>query len=92
MQNILNQNQIRPINVYFRSGGSASAPIMLQCMSDDKVSDVIEKYRNSSGDRDMTKKFIFNAMALNPNLTLEEAGMADNDNVFVVATRGVKGG
>ena len=98
MQNILSQNQFqppKPIDIIFRVSGATgqeSAPIMVQCMSDEKVSDVIEKYRNQSNDRDMTKKFIFNAMPLNPNLTVAEAGMEEGSNVFVVVVHGVKGG
>ena len=31
-------------------------------------------------------------MALNPGLTAAEAGLRDNANIFVVATKGVRGG
>ena len=82
------------ISVIFRASGAtgqASAPIMVQCMSDEKVSEVIEKYRNKSGDRDPTKKFIFNAKNLAPSLTVAEAGITNNANIFVVATKGIKG-
>ena len=82
------------ISVIFRASGAtgqASAPIMVQCMSDEKVSEVIEKYRNKSGDRDPTKKFIFNAKNLAPSLSVAEAGITNNANIFVVATKGIKG-
>ena len=61
-------------------------------MLEDKVSDAIEKYRNDSNDRDQTKKFIFNAKPLHPSLKLIEAGITNNANVFVVVTKGIKGG
>ena len=83
-----------PICIIFRRSGEISnkPPIMIQCRRKDKVSDAIQKYRNESLDFDETKKFIFNAIQLNPSLTLEEANMCDNSNVFVVVTQDVKGG
>ncbi len=82
------------LNVFFRQGGSNTnnqPPIMIQCRPDDKVSDIIEKYRTKSMDNDISKKFIFNAKALAPTLKLSEAGITNNANIFVVTTQGVKG-
>ena len=95
MQNILNKNKITEFDVIFRQSGAtgqASAPIMVQCMPEEKVSEVIEKYRNKSGDRDTTKNFIFNVFALNPDLTAVEAGLHNNATIYVVATKGIRGG
>jgi len=80
--------------VIFRSsgqGGPQQAPVMVQCMPDDKVQSLIDKYRNKSGDNDPSKKFIFNAKNLSPSLSVAEAGIANNANIFVVTTKGVKG-
>ena len=80
--------------VIFRSsgqGGPQTAPVMVQCMPDDKVQSVIDRYRSKSGDNDPSKKFIFNAKNLSPSLTVAEAGIANNANIFVVTTKGVKG-
>ena len=60
-------------------------------MPDEKVATLIERYRNKAGDRDQTKKFIFNDKNLNPSLSLAEAGIAHNSNIFVVTTKGVHG-
>ena len=82
------------ICVIFRASGTAGpqgAPIMIQCMPDDRVSDVINKYRIKANDNDTSKKFIFNAKNLNASLTLSEAGITNNANIFVVTTKGVKG-
>ena len=65
---------------------------MVKYKPEDKVSKIIERYRRQSGDKDLSKKFIFNAIALNPGLTAAEAGLRDNANIFVVATKGVRGG
>ena len=79
------------IGITFRSNHDAP-PIMVQCYPDDKVSDVIKKYRDMALDRDMTKKFVFNAITLNPSLTVAESGMTNNCSVFVVATKDIRGG
>ena len=88
------QGQAQGFSVIFRASGAtgqAGAPIMIQCTPNDKVSDIIEKYRNKANDRDDTKKFIFNAKNLNTSLSVAEAGITNNANIFVVATKGIKG-
>ena len=94
MKNQLNESQYHSIKVIFRTGSNReiSCPIMVVCTPDEKIFKVIERYRLMSNDLDDTKKFIFNGFALNPSLTIAEAGMANNSNVFVVATKGIKGG
>ena len=64
---------------------------MIQCLDTDRLSEVIQRYRVKSNDNDDSKKFIFNAKQLNMSLTVGEAGLTDNANIFVVTTRGVKG-
>ena len=81
-------------SVIFRASGAtgqAGAPIMVQCTPNDKVSDIIDRYRNKANDHDNTKKFIFNAKNLNTSLSVAEAGITNNANIFVVATKGIKG-
>ena len=95
MQKILDKPIITAFTVIFRASGATgqdSQPIEVHCMPDDKVSKIIERYRRQSGDKDLSKKFIFNAFPLNPDLTAAEAGLTDNANIFVVATKGVRGG
>ena len=60
-------------------------------MPDEQVSELIQRYRTKTGDKDPTKKFIFNAKNLNQNLTVGQAGISNNGNIFVVTTQGVKG-
>jgi len=83
------------ICVFFRNNsanGKNSAPIMIQCMPNEKVSSLIEKYRNKTNDRDLTEKFTFNAKTLNPQLFVFEAGITNNSKIFIVETKGVNGG
>ena len=76
------------ITVIFRkSGESIGPPIYIQCTRDEKVSDWIEKYRNKSGDRDLSIAFVANAKKLNYSLTVEEQGLTNNINIFVVKVK-----
>ena len=54
------------------------------CRDSDKVSDIILRYRNKSGDYDKNTKFIFNDKDLNHNLSLAEAGITNcaHINIF----------
>ena len=91
-QNILDKNIIPEFDVIFRANGPTGEPIMVQCKSGDKVSKIINKYRMRSADQDTSKKFIFNGFALNPDLTAVEAGLHNNATIYVVATKGIRGG
>ena len=89
-----NNNSQPGLNVVFRvsgPGGQGQPPITIQCMPDEQVSELIQRYRTKTGDKDPTKKFIFNAKNLNQNLTVGQAGISNNGNIFVVTTQGVKG-
>ena len=83
------------MSIIFRASGAGGEqnrpPITIQCLGDEKVADIIKKYRIKADDKDESKKFIFNAKALNVTLTVAEAGLTNNANIFVVTTKGVKG-
>ena len=81
--NDLDNNQ-RKINIIFRT--NKNSPINAECFVNEKVSDIIQRYRNKALDFDYSKKFIFNAKSINPNLSSEEAGLTNNSNIFVVKT------
>jgi len=94
--NLLNdnfQNQIELpknyIDVRFRK---KDCEYIIQCNLNDKVSNVIEKYRIKANDRETKVKFIYNLMYLNPSLTVAEAGLQNNSTIFVVSTGDVRGG
>ena len=80
------------ISVFFRKSGNGvnDPPIMIQCTLNEKVSELIKRYRTKSNDH-QPKKFIFNAKQLNETLSCAEAGLTNNSNIFVVTTEGVKG-
>ena len=62
-------------------------PIMVNVKEDEKISDIIQKYREKSSNYDDNLKFIFNAKDLINSLTAAEAGLTNNANIFVVKTR-----
>ena len=90
MQEEMKQNLIerqKKVDVTFHQGnhvGFDVSQIKCQCSFDDKVSSMIEKYRNLSGDMNSDKKFIFNTKSLVPALTLAESGFNKFNDVFVI--------
>lgn len=69
-----------------------SSPIVVQCLYNEKFSEVIKRYRYKSNDNDEYKRFIYNGKGSHDHsLTVEELGIANNANIFVVPTKGVKG-
>ena len=92
MQNILNNQINNGISVVFRQANPNYFPKIepiriYDCYPEQKVSSIIEKYRTKSGDYDVDRKFIFNAKNLSPYLSLAEAGILNNANIFVVKTK-----
>ena len=86
--------QSKEFSVIFIAVGAtlkAEAPIIVQTTPEEKVSAIIEKYRNMANDHDKNRKFIYNAKNLNPNLTVGEAGITNNANIFVIKTKGKMG-
>ena len=95
LNNIQNKNENKfntniELSLYFKQNWEHKPPIYIECNSKDKVSDIIEKYRNKANDYDDSKKFIFNARNLNPSLSLVEAGIKNNSNIFVCRSKGIK--
>ncbi len=93
-QNKTEINNDENMHVFFRVGGNTgpvSSTLKIQFKSNEKVSDLIQRYRDKSGDNDKTKKFIYNAKSLSEEMTVEQAGITKNSNIFVVAMKGIKG-
>ena len=90
-ENIQKEKEISTsISVIFRNGRDNNC--IVQCRFNEIISDVIGRYRNMASDFSDTEKFIFNAKALNPGITVAEAGLDNNSNIFVVETKGIRGG
>jgi hypothetical protein len=67
--------------------------ITILCHLDEKVSDVIQRYRIKTGDQDIAKIiYYFNSRDLNPNITVAEAGLYNLATIYVHHTGGMYGG
>ena len=81
----LNFNQ----NVIFRfTNFDNQIPVMIPFDPNEKVSALIERFRKRSNFYDEKVKFIYNAKNLNVNLTIGEAGITNNSNIFLVRNDG----
>ena len=84
-------NLLREISISFRSGCGLKSRTDIKCLLNEKVSDIIERYREKSGDNDPTKKFVFNAKDLDLSLTVAEAGLVNDSSINVYTTKCIKG-
>ena len=83
------------INIVFNvSGDKDITALQINILIDinEKVSTLIQNYRDKAQDFEKMKKFIFNAKELNPSLSCEESGLCNNSVVHVINTRNVDGG
>ena len=96
MMDELMQNTSEEITIIFRVSsffGLKNNVISIQCELNQKVSEVIFKFRMKSGIIfNEGEKYIFNAKNLNGDFTLEESGLWNNCNVFVIKTKGIASG
>ena len=66
--------------------GKEKSNIFIQCFPDDKVSTAINKYRNIINDFSNNKKFYFNDLILDENLSVGKAGLYHNSKIKVFNT------
>ena len=64
--------------------------VNVQCLPDEKVSDIIQKYRIKACNHNTDIKFIYNAKALNEDLTICENAIINNACIFVVQPKKLK--
>ena len=93
MNNPQNPNFITILFKLQMTNGIDLEPFSIQCTLNDKVSDVIQKFRTKVQDFDTKhEKFIFNAKRLCETLTVAEAGMGNNSIVYVINDKDLEGG
>ena len=85
------QNSQDYLTVRFIKFDGKNVEISIQCLYSDKVSEVINKYRQKSGDNDMTERFVYNTKNLVPELTVAEQGLINSAVIKVISTKGIKG-
>ena len=81
-----NMNLNKKIKVTFRTSGFGlpSNPLEIECEKNEKIKDVIKRYREISGVKEENLKFVFNARILKLESTLEESYISDKSTIFVV--------
>ena len=57
--------------------------MFIQCFPDDKVSTIIKKYKEITNDYSSDKKFYFQDLKLNEDLSVKDAGLYHNSNIIV---------
>ena len=81
--NNINKEEIKNLTVFFRF--KDGAPIMIQCQSNEKMEEVIGKFCLKSGINNKNKyNFIYNAKKVILNYTVEENGIINKSNIFVI--------
>ena len=87
MNNMDPLNQNESINITFlKYTNNGQEKIHIICNKKEKISFVIQKYRDKSNDYSEYRKFIYNSRVLNPSLTVEEADLKENSCIAVIAT------
>ena len=86
-ENILNQE----INILFNNNLESIPLNIIQCTLSDKVSDIIQKYRNKTLDKETTNIFHYNGKALDLNMTADEAGLYNHAIINVINIKNVGG-
>ena len=91
MMNNLPINQIQPnfiinnstnnIDIIFQNGATRKITV-LYCNHNEKISEVIKRYREKANDY-KENKFMFNGKDLNPSLTLSESGISHGTKIVV---------
>ena len=76
----------KSFNIIFRRAGhdkESGKPLLVKVNEDEKVSEIIQRYREKYNDFEQNLKFIFNAKELNTFLSVAEHGLSENSNIFV---------
>ena len=64
-----------------------SPPTIVEFVSNDLISEIVDKYREKSDDKRNNLKFIVDGRALEMNLTAREAGLSNNANIYVLQVK-----
>ena len=87
MNNLDQLNQNESIHITFLIySNNRQDKIHIICNKKEKISLVIQKYRDKCNDYSKYRKFIYNSRVLNPSLTVEEADLKENSCIAVIAT------
>ena len=94
--NLVEQQQItkgKEINNFIKVVfDDRSQKTIVNCQLNEKISDIIDKFRKKVNLSDNGETFIFNAQPLNPNLTVAKVGLAEWSMIYVIRNNGIRGG
>ena len=79
------------INIIFETKGGDKKPGNVQCYANEKLSDIIDKYRTQYGDTKSTH-FIFNSRQLRLDKTAEEEGIKNGSKILTIDGNDIQGG
>ena len=54
------------------------------------IKNIIQRYRNISGDSDKNIEFILNQKSLNDSLTIKKSGIIQFSNIYVISSENIK--
>jgi len=80
--NYLQRNQIKGYKINLRKSYGRFAGNIV-CLPDEKIANVIERYKNKYGDYNLYKKFVFKDKDLLLDSTVSEAGIKNNSNIII---------
>ena len=90
---IINSNNIEQINILFKYQNYAEIrTINMQCILDEKISNLIKRFRIKIDDFDSLLVFVFNGHRLDSNLTIAQARLRDRSVISVLNFQNVQGG
>ena len=90
---IINSNDVEQINILFKYQNYAEIrKINMQCILDEKISNLIKRFRIKINDFDSLLVFVFNGQRLDSNLTIAQARLRDRSVISVLNFQYVQGG
>ena len=81
MDEIKNNDLDNMISVVFKK---RSWKIFVLCRLDDKISDIIQRYRNKTLDNDEHLHFLYNGKGLEPSRTIAQSGIINGSLIYVI--------
>ena len=82
--NNLNQIEEHGFSIIVERSGQKNMVSLENCFSNDKISDLMTRYRNKINDYSSQFYFTYNAKQLNPNKTLSEEGLISLAKIIVM--------
>ena len=93
LQNIMENNKnlknmsmmgVKVLNVTIKNRNGFT---IIESYPNEKINEVILKYKTKSGENSEDLFFVFNGKKLDTGKTVEESGIKNGDNIFVVHTK-----